>query len=134
MSRTVRAFLISPILPAALFVLAVSVMGLSSKSPAPIPAIIYSVPIWFCLSLPISYCLATIVGIPGFLLLRQLRWLSLQSLCLSASILGLLVGSIIGASFNAEAPFGVLAAGALFALFGALTGLCFWWLAYRSGT
>ena len=134
MSRTIRAFLISPALPAILFVLTISVVGLSSKTPTPLPAVIYSAPIWLFFALPISYGLAAIVALPGFLLLRHLGWVSLRRLCLSSTFLGFVVGSIIGVLFNAGAPLGVLATGAVFAIFGVLTGLFFWWLAYRPVT
>lgn len=131
MNRTAKVFLIVPLIPAMLFVVLVSVLGLVSGGVSLIPAVVYSAPIWLFFALPISYGVAVVLGGPVFFLFRRYGWLSVRSLTLGSASLGFIVGSIIGALFASNEPFGCLLAAGIFASFGAATGYAFWWLAYR---
>lgn len=130
MNRAIKAFLIIPLIPAILFVIVVSVLGLLSGGFSLLPSVAYSMPIWLMFALPVSYIVATAIGIPAFLLFRRLGRLSLRGIALGSSAIGAAIGSLVAYLFS-SGPFSCLTVALVFALFGAAAGYVFWWLAYR---
>lgn len=128
MHRYTRAFLLTPLVPVLLFVTCVSAGGLFSGGPTFAAAIAYSAPIWMIFAAPVSYGVAVVFGIPGFILFRRLGWLNLRCLVGGAATLGLLVGVALSAAFASDNVFSVLAITLTFGVFGAASGSVFWWL------
>jgi hypothetical protein len=132
MNRTVKAFLIVPLVPSALFAAVASILGLASGGLALLPAVAYSFPIWFMFALPVAYGASVFLGIPAFLGFRRLGWLSRSGLLAGASGIGFLMGCVIAYVFASGEPLGFVLTALPFTAFGAVSGYVFWWLAIRA--
>jgi len=129
MNRPVVAFALTPLVPSLLFAFAVSAAGLIDPGHEPmLPAVIFSFPIWLALSLPVSYSVAVLAGLPAFLAFRRLGWLSRAKLVFGASVMGALVGVVVATLF-ADKSVERLVISILFVAFGAVSGQVFWFLA-----
>lgn len=129
MNRPVVAFAVTPLVPSLLFAIAVSAAGLIDPGHEPmLPAVMFSFPIWLALSLPVSYGVVVLAGVPAFLAFRRLGWLSRAKLVSGASIMGAFVGVVVAAVF-ADKPVERSVIAMLFAAFGAASGQVFWRLA-----
>lgn len=108
----------------------VTVLGLIDPSNEPAySAAMFSFPIWFTLSLPVSYAVTVLAGLPAFLTFRRLGWLSRAKVVCGVSVIGSLVGVPIGAVFG-DKPVERSVIALLFIAFGAISGQVFWRLAY----
>lgn len=129
MNRPVVAFALTPLVPSFLFAIAVTAAGLIDPGHEPaLAAAIFSFPIWFALSLPVSYGVAVLAGLPAFLAFRRLGWLSRAKLVSGVSVLGAVVGVAVAAAFGDKALERLVIA-LLFIAFGAISGHVFWRLA-----
>lgn len=129
MNRPLVAFALTPLVPSLLFAIAVSAAGLIGPGHEPmLPAVIFSFPIWLALSLPVSYGVVVLAGVPAFLAFRRLGWLSRAKVASGACIMVALVGVVVAAVF-ADKPVERLVVAMMFAAFGAATGHVFWRLA-----
>jgi hypothetical protein len=130
--RIVAAFVTVPLIPAILFGIAMGIWGLASPWGFDPPTTHFAlIPIWAMFALPVSYASAVLLGVPAFLLFRRLGWLSLSRVASGASIIGLAIGICVATLFDFTGITFVVVV-LVFAVFGATTGVAFWWMTHSA--
>src|SRR5947209_10894172 len=98
-ARVVKGFLTAPLAAPVLFVVCATVsslvLGLGAGQWEVIPGSVMAAWFYFVLSLPISYGVTTLFGIPVFLLFRRLHRSSVLYWVTSAGVLGLTAGLVL---------------------------------------
>lgn len=128
MNRNAKAFLIVPIVPAVLFSILLCVLSVIDGGFPTSAKAVKAMPVWFAFSLPVSYGIALVIGMPLFLLFRRFGCLTRSSVVGGAGSLGVVVGVAVGALFGAATVLELVVAASIFSLFGVASGFVFWGL------
>jgi hypothetical protein len=121
---------VSPLVASWLFGVIYSAIGSASGKSLSLLEPVLGAGFFAVFSLPISYGLFLVIGVPAFFVFRRSGWLSRRNILLGASAIGFFSGLVFAYIFGSQSAFELIAAGGLFTLLGASAGYSFWWFAY----